>query len=966
MSTHTSSIPSSSPTWQASKVRSTFISYFEQHAHKYIPSSSTIPFEDPTLLFANSGMNQFKNIFLGTVDPNSELGKLKRAANSQKCIRAGGKHNDLEDVGKDVYHHTFFEMLGNWSFGDYFKKEAIEMAWELLTKVYGIPKDRLYVTYFEGDEKLGLQPDLEAKKLWLDVGVDETRLVPGNSKDNFWEMGETGPCGPCSEIHYDRIGGRNASPLVNKDDPNVLEIWNLVFMQFNRESDGSLRPLPSKHIDTGMGLERVVSVLQNVNSNYDTDIFQPIFSRIQELTSARQYSGKVGLEDTDGMDMAYRVVADHVRTLTFAISDGGVPSNEGRGYVLRRILRRGARFARDKFKRPLGTFFSSLVDTVVEEMGDAFPEIRLRVSEVKEILNEEEESFSRTLDRGTTLFNQYLTKAKNANLTKLPGADVWRLYDTYGFPVDLTRLMAEENGLGVDEEEFLREQEKARELSRAARGGGENDGENVVMDVHDIAKIERMESIPATDEQYKYLAGNISAIVKALYHEHSLFNSSNDISAGKRFGIILDRTNFYAEAGGQQYDTGSIIVDGQAEFVVEDVQQYGAYVLHVGYLKYGDLNVGDEIIATYDELRRWPIRNNHTGTHILNYALREVLGWGVDQKGSLVAPEKLRFDFSHKKPVTDNELATVEQISNELIQKNYKVYTRDIPLTLAKSINGLRAVFGEVYPDPVRVVSIGVDVDEILDDATNPQWKEFSVELCGGTHVVKTADIKQLVIIEENGIAKGIRRIVAVTGEDAIQAVRLADEIQTKLVHIQTLSGTGLDNALKEFTRELDASTISALKKAQLREVVGALRKKLVEADKAQNAAQTKEIIDTIDKYFQENPNHHFVVKLFSVGSNTKALSGAITYAKQNLPTKALYLFSVDQSSGRVSHNNVVSKELVSRGLKANEWAKSVTDVIGGRSGGKDVSAQGSGVNVNKIDEALKVAQRFAELKLNA
>ncbi|CAG8495140.1 7842_t:CDS:10 [Funneliformis mosseae] len=951
-------------TWTTNKVRSTFISYFESKGHKFTPSSSTIPFEDPTLLFANAGMNQFKSIFLATVDPNSEFGKLKRAVNSQKCIRAGGKHNDLEDVGKDVYHHTFFEMLGNWSFGDYFKKEAITMAWELLIEVYGLPKDRLYVTYFEGDEKLGLPADLDAKKFWLDVGVEERRLIRGNSKDNFWEMGETGPCGPCSEIHFDRIGGRDASHLVNKDDPSVLEIWNLVFIQFNRESDGLLRSLPSKHVDTGMGLERVVSCLQNKFSNYDTDIFSPIFIKIQELTGSRPYSGKIGADDTDGLDMAYRVIADHVRTLTFAITDGGVPSNEGRGYVLRRILRRGARYARKKFNVQIGHFFSSLVDTVVNEMGVAFPELTQRVSDVKEILDEEEESFSRTLDRGERLFDTYLQKAKQANAGLLSGTDVWRLYDTYGFPVDLTRLMAEENGLGIDEQEFIKEQEKAKALSRNARSSGGSDQEVVALDMHDLAKIEEEKIVSTTDDSFKYQNGNINATVKAIFYNHTFLQSSNDIPSDKSFGIILDRTNFYAEQGGQIYDTGSITIDGQAEFVVENVQVFGGYVLHIGYLKYGNLNVDNEIVATFDELRRWPLRNNHTATHILNYALREVLGNSIDQKGSLVAPEKLRFDFSFKKGVANNELAQIESISNEFIKKNHKVYSKDLSLPTAKAIHGLRAVFGEVYPDPVRVVSIGYDVEDIVRDVSNPKWGDTSIEFCGGTHVAKTGDIKYFIILEESGIAKGIRRIVAVTGEEAQQAQRIADEFRNKINTISKLQGAELDNALKLLTRELDASSISALKKAEFREKIQSLKKAFLEADKAEKAARTKEAIDAINTYFEQNPDNHYLIKKLDVGSNTKAIANAIAHVKTNLKDKALYIFSVDENSSRITHSCCVGKPLTEKGLKASEWAKTVSETVGGKSGGKDDSAQGSGTNIDKLDEAVKVAEQFAKLQI--
>ena len=454
-----------------------------------------MPLSDPTLLFTNAGMNQYKSIFLGTVDRDSDFAKLKRAANSQKCIRAGGKHNDLDDVGKDSYHHTFFEMLGNWSFGDYFKEDAIKFSWELLTKVYGLQPDRLYVTYFEGKADAGLDPDTEARDFWLKQGVPEDHILTGDMKDNFWEMGDQGPCGPCSEIHYDRIGGRNASDLVNQDDPNVIEIWNNVFIQYNREPDKSLKSLPNKHIDTGMGFERLVSILQNKPSNYDTDVFTPLFARIQEVTGAREYQGKFGAEDADGVDTAYRVVADHVRLLTFAISDGGVPNNVGRGYVVRRVLRRGARYARKYFDTNIGNFFSKLVPTLVEQMGDMFPEIKKKQEEVKEILDEEEVSFAKTLDRGETMFGKYAQNCKDNGTKTLAGADVWRLYDTYGFPVDLTRLMCEEHGLEIIDKDVAEAQEKAREASKGEKKAGAT---LVKLDVHDISTLENMADVPKT------------------------------------------------------------------------------------------------------------------------------------------------------------------------------------------------------------------------------------------------------------------------------------------------------------------------------------------------------------------------------------------------------------------------------------------------------------------------------------
>ncbi|KAF9189393.1 Alanine--tRNA ligase [Haplosporangium sp. Z 767] len=956
--------------WTAVRVRETFISYFRDNFdHTFVPSSSTIPHDDPTLLFANAGMNQYKPIFLGTIDPNSEFGKLTRAVNSQKCIRAGGKHNDLEDVGKDTYHHTFFEMLGNWSFGDYFKKEAIDMGWKLLTEVFGLSKDRLYVTYFGGDEKQGLAPDLEAKELWIKVGVPENRILPGSAKDNFWEMGEQGPCGPCSEIHYDRIGGRDVAHLVNMDDPNVIEVWNLVFMAFNREADGSLRPLPNKHIDTGMGFERLVSILQDKPSNYDTDVFQPIFKAIQKVTGAREYTGLLGAEDKDGIDMAYRVIADHVRTLTFAISDGGVPSNEGRGYVLRRILRRGSRYARRKFGVQIGTFFSSLVDTVLSEFGDAFPEIRSRVDDVKEILNEEEEAFSRTLDRGEKLFDGYLQKALESKATHLSGADVWRLYDTYGFPVDLTRLMAEENGITVDEDEFSRQQEAAKALSRAGKGSGAGAGEVVAFDVHDIAAVDSKGTVPKTDDSFKYQSGNINARIKLIYRNHEFPQDTSSIEDQKTFGILLDRTNMYAEQGGQEYDTGSITVDGKAEFVVENVQAYGGYVLHTGYLKYGTLQVDDEVVVQFDELRRWPLRNNHTGTHVLNYALREILGPTVDQKGSLVAPEKLRFDFTSKNGMTPQQVHEADLIVSDFIKRNLAVYSQDVPLNIAKQIRGLRAVFGEVYPDPVRVVSIGHDVNEILEDLTSEKWTKTSIEFCGGTHVAKTADIKQFVIIEETGIAKGIRRIVAVTGEEAHQAERVANEFEKKLDHVGSgaLSSAELEQQLKVLAKELDDIVISAYRKSVFRERFAGIKKAFDDADKARKAKQVKDAVDQCKQHFEANPESQVFVALLDVGSNTKATSAVVTHVKSQLKNKAAYVFSVDESNGKVSHACVVGQEILNsgRGLKATEWADVVVKVIGGRKGGKDDSAQGAGEHADKVQEALDVAKQFAEMKLN-
>ncbi|KZV89392.1 hypothetical protein EXIGLDRAFT_838571 [Exidia glandulosa HHB12029] len=945
--------------WTAANVRKAYFDFFEQNGHTFVRSSSTIPYDDPTLLFANAGMNQYKPIFLGTVDPNSDLSKLKRAYNSQKCIRAGGKHNDLEDVGKDSYHHTFFEMLGNWSFGDYFKKEAITFSWKLLTEVYGLPKDRLYVTYFEGNPAAGLEPDHEARDIWLSLGLDPSRVLTGSAKDNFWEMGATGPCGPCTEIHYDRVGGRDAGHLVNNDDPLVLEIWNNVFIQFNREDDGSLKPLPAKHVDTGMGFERLVSVCQDKLSNYDTDLFAPLFDRIQELTGARPYNGGFGKDDPDGIDTAYRVIADHVRTLTFALSDGGVPNNVGRGYVLRRILRRGARYARKKFNVEIGSFFSTLAPTLIDQLGDVFPELTKKYDDIKEILDEEEESFARTLDRGEKLFEKYVAQAREAGKTELGGKDVWRLYDTFGFPVDLTRLMAEELGLGINEAEFEAAQAHSKEASKGA--GKQGSKETVKLDVHDIAKLEADASVPKTNDSAKFRVGKaaeLTATVKAIYYNKSLLQSSESIPEGESFGVILDKTNFYAESGGQEYDTGTIVIDGEAAFDVTNVQLYNGYVLHIGSLKEGTLKVGDAVLPTYDELRRWPLRNNHTATHILNYSLRETLGDHIDQKGSLVAPTKLRFDFSHKAQIPLPDLQKIEQGSRDWIKKNVKVFSKELDLKSGYKIPGLRAVFGEAYPDPVRVVTLEYDVEDIAKDLENPKWRNTSVEFCGGTHVAETGTIKDFIITEESGIAKGIRRIIAVTGHEAAEVTRVAAGIEQSLARAESLTGKEKDSALKALTVELNNADISVLRKAELKETLTKLRKAFDDDVKAREKAQTKTAVDAVTNHFKESPNSPAFVSVVE-GGNAKVLQSVLNQGKAL--DKPVYVFTVDDTGDKVMHAAFVPQTQISTSFDARVWASSVTDILGGKAGGKADTAQGVGANVTRLEEAVAAARkRFA------
>lgn len=907
-------------------------------------------------------MNQFKPIFLGTVGQTDPMANLKRAADTQKVIRAGGKHNDLDDVGKDSYHHTFFEMLGNWSFGDYFKKEAINMAWDLLTKVYGLDPDRLYVTYFEGNAELGLEPDLEAKQLWIDAGVSEDKILPGNMQDNFWEMGDQGPCGPCSEIHYDKIGGRNASHLVNMDDPMVVEIWNLVFMQFNRQKDKSLKPLPAKHIDTGMGYERLVSALQNTISNYATDCFTPLFKQIEQVTGVRPYTDKYGKDDVDGIDTAYRVIADHIRTLSFSITDGAVPDSDGRGYVVRRVLRRGVRYARKYLNAEIGSFFAKILPALVEQVGDQFPDLVKKQNDIIEILNEEEEAFSRTLDRGEAQFEKYAAQATKDGVKKLEGDVVWRLYDTFGFPVDLTKLMAEERGLEIDEAEVEAAKEKAREASKAVKDSVQT---FTKLNVHQIADLEQKHSFLRTEDEAKYSKGDTKSKIQTIFDGKDFVSSTKDIPAKTAIGVLLDKTNFYAEAGGQVADTGRIVIDGATEFKVMDVQNFGGYILHNGYIEYGSLSAGDEIICEFDELRRSPIRNNHTGTHILNHALREVLGEDVNQKGSLVDNEKLRFDFSHKTGVKIDELKKIEELANDHIKKNHKVYYKDVELDAAREIEGLRAVFGETYPNPVRVVSIGKDVDAMLADPKNAEWRQYSIEFCGGTHVEATGLIKDLVIIEESGIAKGIRRIIAYTGEAAHKVQREANEFSKTLDEVDAMAfSPEKEVRVKAVSQALSQLVISALTKDEFNQRFTKISTSVVNEQKKRQKAESKTALDAVLKYFEENKEAKWFVGRLSISANAKALGDVIKHFQSKDKEKSVYVVGGSKEEGGVAHAVYVGTHLSSQGVTAEQWAATVSDIVGGRSGGKEPVRQGQGTKPESIDEGVEKATQWLQEKL--
>ncbi|XP_050307054.1 alanine--tRNA ligase, cytoplasmic [Anthonomus grandis grandis] len=960
----------------AREVRNAYIDFFKEKNHTYYHSSSVIPLDDPTLLFANAGMNQYKPIFLGTADPNSDLAKLVRAVNTQKCIRAGGKHNDLDDVGKDVYHHTFFEMMGNWSFGDYFKKEICAWAWEFLTDKLKLPGERIYVTYFGGDEKAGLEPDNECKEIWLNLGLPPSHVIPGSMKDNFWEMGETGPCGPCSELHFDRIGGRDVPELVNQDDPDVLEIWNLVFIQYNREQDGTLKALPKKHIDCGLGLERLVSVIQDKRSNYDTDLFTPIFEAIQKGTGAPAYQGRVGEADTDGIDMAYRVLADHARTLTIALADGGNPDNTGRGYVLRRILRRAVRYATEKLNAKPGVF-ATLVNTVVDILGDTFPEVRKDPQYIIDTINEEETQFLKTLSRGRNLLNRTIIKLGESK--EVPGDVAWRLYDTYGFPVDLTSLMSEEKGLKVNMEAYEEAKKQAQLISQ---GKGAGVADTINLDIHAITELQNL-GVPPTDDspKYNYEAseklddvykfGACEATVIGLRYNKQFVD---EVSSGQECGVLLDKTNFYAEQGGQIYDTGFLVKsnDESVEFSVKNVQVRGGYIIHIGNIE-GTLKKGDKVNLLIDAERRRLIMSNHTGTHILNFALRKVLGTEADQRGSLVAPDRLRFDFTNKGAMTADQVKATEQSSKDLIAKNDKVYAKEADLATAKTVRGLRAVFEETYPDPVRIVSVGIPVEDLEKDPFSPAGDGTSIEFCGGTHVKYAGHIGDFVISSEEAIAKGIRRIVALTGPEATKALKRNEVLENRLNEIKSLIDSDKDGAkskehvkkIVELTDEVSQAVIPYWKKEEIRNTLKTLKKTLDDKDRAVKAAIANKVVDEIKEFVKEHQNLPILVKELKAFSNTKALDSALKQVRSLSPSTAALFVSVDSDANKIFCLSSVPKESIEKGLKANEWVQSVAQKIGGKGGGKPDSAQASGSNSLPVDDVLDLAKKFAESKLN-
>ncbi|CAN8067754.1 unnamed protein product [Agarophyton chilense] len=951
--------------WPAARVRQEFIDFFvKKNLHQFVVSSPVVPHDDPTLLFANAGMNQFKPKFLGTVSPDSPLAPVKRACNSQKCIRAGGKHNDLDDVGKDTYHHTFFEMLGNWSFGDYFKEQAIDMAMSLLTHVYGLPKERIYATYFGGDEAQGLEPDQEAKQIWL-KHLPSSRVLPFDCKDNFWEMGETGPCGPCTELHFDRIGGRDAASLVNMDDPTVIEIWNLVFIQFNREPDSTLRLLPSKHVDTGMGFERVASILQNKMSNYDTDVFMPIFDAIQNATSCRPYTGLLGVDDTDGVDMAYRVIGDHIRTLTFAITDGAVPDSDGRGYVLRRVLRRAVRYGREFLNAP-PKFFSSLVDAVVSLMGDAFPELHEKRNHVIEVIAHEETTFLRTLDRGTERFKQIVKDLSAVNSTEISGADAFFLYDTMGFPLDLTQRMAEEVGFTVDESGYAEAMEAAKEMSRADRATRSGvSGARLVLEAEETAYLAERDVKP-TDDDAKYIWNHKpSARVMAMFGggRGNFLQSSETLGPDAKFGIILDKTSFYPEAGGQVADIGSLLGESDEKllFDVGSCQVYGGFILHIGSMapNVPPLTVGQTVKCSVDYENRSRIAPNHTMTHVLNFALREVLGDSVDQKGSLVDAAKLRFDFSNKSALTTSQLIEVEQIVQRIVKESKTVYTKVTPLADAKAIHSLRAVFGETYPDPVRVVSVGEPVEDLVADPKNQAWTAISIEFCGGTHLGNTREAESFVIIEEGALATGIRRLTAFTKDAAAEAIQRGETLQNKVIETESMDATVLPDVVPGLVNEVNEAIMPAVLKISLRERLSKLSKRSAEALKARSKGALEEGLLKAEKEVSivKEEGGSLAVVLVPLEGDSKGLSKLVTKLGSELPDGAVMGISVDHKK------NIVRCCATSKKLPVNKWVTSTMSSFKGKGGGRPTNANGTApfVDDEQVHNLVNYARSWQE-----
>jgi len=869
------------------EIRQAFLDFFHSKGHQVVASSSLVPNNDPTLLFTNAGMVQFKDVFLG-----QDKRDYSRATTSQRCVRAGGKHNDLENVGYTARHHTFFEMLGNFSFGDYFKKEAIAYAWELLTGEtwFALPKERLWVTVYETDD--------EAYDIWAnDIGVPRERIIRiGDNKgsayasDNFWQMGDTGPCGPCSEIFYDHgdhiWGGPPGS--AEEDGDRYIEIWNIVFMQFNRQPDGTMLPLPKPSVDTGMGLERISAVLQHVNSNYEIDLFDKLIKAVAEVTGATDLSNK-----------SLRVIADHIRSCAFLIADGVIPSNENRGYVLRRIIRRAVRHG-----NMLGAkeaFFFKLVAPLVEVMGAAGDDLKRQQSQVETVLKTEEEQFAKTLERGLALLDDELAKLQGDTLD---GETVFRLYDTFGFPVDLTADVCRERNLKIDEAGFEKAMEQQRQRAREASGFG--------ADYSNVISIDAASSFKGYDQL------DLAASVKAIYVDGA---AVEEAAAGQEAVVVLDETPFYGESGGQVGDTG-LLTGKNAEFNVHDTQKYGQAIGHIGKLTAGHLRIGDRVEARVDEARRARIRLNHSATHLLHAALRQVLGDHVAQKGSLVNDKYLRFDFSHFEAMKPQELHQVEEIVNAQIRRNLPVETDVMDIDAAKG-KGAMALFGEKYDQRVRVLTMG----------------DFSIELCGGTHAARTGDIGLFRILSESGTAAGVRRIEAVTGEGALAQVYAQSSQLQDIAQLVKANSSNLNDKVRGLVDH-----------------VRALEKELQQLRDQQAAQESASLSSSA---IDINGAKLLVSELSNV--EPKMLRTMVDDLKNQLGSAVIVLATV--AEGKVSLIAGVTKDLTDR-VKAGELVGELAQQVGGKGGGRPDMAQAGGTDAQALKGALAGVESWVTSRL--
>ncbi|MGH9458145.1 MAG: alanine--tRNA ligase [Thermoanaerobaculia bacterium] len=883
-----------------SEIRERFLRYFEKNGHRRVASSSLVPAGDPTLLFTNAGMNQFKDVFLGR-----EKRDYTRATSSQKCVRAGGKHNDLENVGRTARHHTFFEMLGNFSFGDYFKEDAIRFAWELITEVYGLDPERLWFTVFEGDDQVAA--DEEAAALWEKVGARKERILRFGRKDNFWQMGDTGPCGPCSEIHYFRGKdlSKNVPELVNGEGDDTMEIWNLVFMQYDRDTSGTLTPLPAPSVDTGAGLERLATILQNVDSNYDIDLFAPTIAAIAEKTGYR-YGGSFD----DELDTAVRVLCDHARAVTFLISDGVIPSNEGRGYVLRRIIRRGIRFGR---KLPKPVVLSELVDTVIDAMGAAYPDLKARRKAILQSLRSEEERFAQTLNVGMERIGQAFDDVRRRGQRTLGGAEVFRLYDTYGIPVDLIAELGEEEGVAIDREGF-------EEMMNAARERAKASSKFKATDVAVFAGIAERVGAPefVGYEQWADVEAKVLALVRDGVEVREL-------AEGEQGEIVLSPTPFYAESGGQIADLGTISWNGSSAEVLDTLKPVGDLIVSRVRVGDGTLRIGETVRASVPTDVRLDTTANHTATHLLHKALKVVLGETVQQAGSLVAPDRLRFDYTWNRPLTEEEAREIERIVNERIRENLEVQKTIMAIEEARR-SGAVSMFGEKYGERVRVVSAG----------------EFSSEFCGGCHVNRTGDIGVFKIVSDRSLAAGVRRMEALTGRGALTYLQSLDATARELastVNAPVTEVPALVRSLQERQRQLEKE-------------VRQLRVQLASAGSA-GAAQ------------EEAPIEIDGIRLLTrqvrdvTGGDLRNLADTL---RQKLKTGVVLIGS--EADGKATLLAAVTSDVQQR-VPANRLIQMLAPIVGGKGGGKPDLAQAGGKDPDKIGEALAKAEAIVREMLS-